>query len=300
MKKTIIIAAAALVSMAACKNSKYPGYEDAGNGAYFKIDKENKNGKVIHAGDVVFMSHTMTTEKDSVLYSYKTMLQPGQPYAVRITAPVYKGDMFEMMLKMRTGDSASFMLRIDSMFDKYYHQAPPKFLDPKSFIIYHVRIDSMIPSAKVDSIQKEGQRKQMVMMENAKNMEDSLIHKYLADNKITEKPTASGLYMVVKQKGKGPNVKKGDNVEVKYTGMLTNGQVFDASDKHDKAFSFNAGEGQVIPAWDEALLNMNVGEKALIVAPSKIAYGERGSGPIPPFAPLVFEMEVVKINAPAK
>ncbi len=297
MKKTILITTAALFSLVACKSSKHPGYEEI-SGSYFKVDKKGDESKTLNKGDVVFMSHTMTTEKDSLLFNYKTMLRPGQPYAMRLDLPKYKGDMFEMILKMHPGDSASFMLRIDSMFQRYYHQPIPKFLDSTGFIVYHVRIDSVYSSQKVDEIEKKQKAAQAAFMEKAKTSEDSLMKKYLADNKITEKPTATGLYIIIKQKGKGEKVKKGDNAEVNYKGMLTNGQVFDASEKHDKAFSFPVGMQQVIPAWDEALQTMTVGTKALIISPSALAYGPNGSGPIPPYSPLVFEIEVVKINPP--
>ena len=119
-----------------------------------------------------------------------------------------------------------------------------------------------------------------------------------ADNKITQKPTETGLIIVEKQKGKGAKIKKGNNVEVNYKGMFTSGQVFDASDKHEQAFSFGVGMQQVIPAWDEALQTMTVGTKALIVTPSALAYGPNGNQGIPPYSPLVFEIEVVKINPP--
>ena len=299
MKKTILITAAALFSLAACKNSKFPGYEEI-SGSYYKLDKAGKGTQSLNKGDVVFMSHIMTNEKDSVLFTYKTMLRPGQPYAMRLDVPKYKGDMYEMIAKMHDGDSASFMLRIDSMFQKYYHQPVPKFLDSTGYIVYHVRIDSVYSSAKVDEIEKKNKAAQEAYLEKAKTAEDSLLKKYLVDNKITEKPTATGLYIVIKQKGKGPKVQKGDNAEVNYKGMLTNGQVFDASEKHDKAFSFGVGMQQVIPAWDEALQTMNVGTKALIVTPSSLAYGPSGSGPIPPYAPLVFEIEVVKVTPAQK
>jgi len=92
----------------------------------------------------------------------------------------------------------------------------------------------------------------------------------------------------------------GDNVEVKYKGMFTDGRVFDASDKHEQAFVFPAGMKQVFPAFDEAILAMTVGTKALLVTPSKLAYGPRGNQGIPPYSPLVFEVEVVGIKSDKK
>ncbi len=299
MKKSILISTVVILALVSCKNSnsKFPGYEETETGAYFKMEKTGDGKTALNKGDVIFIHHTMTTDKDSLLYDYKKMSTPGQPYAMRLAPPAYKGDMFEMMYKMHVGDSASFAMRVDSMFERYYKQPIPKFLDPKGFIVYHVKIDSLYSSAKVDDIEKKNKAMQEAYMQKASTSEDSLMNKYLTDNKITVKPTESGLYIVVKSKGKGAQVKQGDNVEVSYKGMLTNGSVFDASEKHEKAFIFPVGMKQVIPAWDEAILSMTVGTKALLVAPSKLAYGPQGSGPIPPFSPLVFEIEVIGIKS---
>jgi FKBP-type peptidyl-prolyl cis-trans isomerase len=299
--KRIILATAILAGAASCKNDdKFPGYEKAESGAYFRLDKSGDGKQAINDSDVIFIRHIMTTDKDSIIYNYKTMAQPGQPYAMRLAPSVYKGDMFEMMRKMKVGDSASFALRIDSMFKKYYHQPIPKFLDSTGYIIYHVKVDSLYANAKVKEIEKKQQEAQAAYLEKAKTSEDSLIKKYLADNKINVQPTASGLYIVVKKKGTGPKIQKGDKVEVNYKGMLTDGRVFDASDKHDQAFVVTAGVQQVIPAWDEALLSVNSGSSILLVCPSKLGYGPNGSGPIPPYAPLVFEMDVLGIKTDKK
>ncbi len=296
MKKTILLTAAAILSLAACKNnSKFPGYDET-SGAYFKMEKASGKNTAINKGDVVFMRYDIMTDKDSLLFNYKTMSQPGRPLAVRIGESAYKGDMFEMMLKMHEGDSVSFAIRVDSIFKKSYHQPIPKYLDSTGYIVYHIKVDSVYNSQKVDDVEKKQKAAQEAFLEKAKNAEDSLLKKYLADNKITVKPTESGLYIIVKENGKGAKVKKGDNTQVNYKGMFTTGQVFDASEKHEQAFSFNVGQQQVIPAWDEALQTMSVGTKALIIAPSALAYGPNGNQGIPPYSPLVFEIEVVKIN----
>jgi len=299
MQKTIFMLAVIMLAVSCKNNSKFPDYDETETGAYFKMDKAaGDKAAAINKGDVIFMHHTMTTDKDSLIYDYRNpqMSQQG-PYAMRLSPPVYKGDMFEMIYKLKVGDSASFALRIDSMFEKYYKQPIPKFLDAKGYIIYHVKIDSVITSAKVDEIEKKNREMQEAFIEKAKNSEDSLLNKYLADNKITVKPTESGIYIVVKEKGKGQKVKAGDNIEVKYKGMFTNGQVFDSSERSPEPIIFAIGVQRVIPAWDEALVGLNAGTKILLVSPSKMAYGPRGNQGIPPYAPLVFEVEVVSVQS---
>jgi peptidylprolyl isomerase len=111
------------------------------------------------------------------------------------------------------------------------------------------------------------------------------------------KKTDSGLEYVVLDEGKGEKPKQGDKIQAEYTGWLTDGKKFDSSKDHPEAFEFAVGTGEVIPAWDEALSDMKVGERRKLIVPPKLGYGERGTpgGPIPPNATLIFEVKLVKI-----
>ena len=114
--------------------------------------------------------------------------------------------------------------------------------------------------------------------------------------KLVEKP--SGLKYYELKKGTGTVAKKGDNVQVHYTGWLTNGKKFDSSLDRGEPLPFQVGRGQVIQGWDEGIEGMNVGGKRQLQIPSKLAYGERGAGAaIPPNADLIFDVELVKIVA---
>jgi len=69
-------------------------------------------------------------------------------------------------------------------------------------------------------------------------------------------------------------VKKGSKVKVDYTGTFDDGTVFDASEKHGQPLEFEAGSGQVIKGFDDAVMGMKKGEEKKIVLPAKEAYGE--------------------------
>mmetsp|Transcript_21419 Transcript_21419/g.48483 ORF Transcript_21419/g.48483 Transcript_21419/m.48483 type:complete len:93 (+) Transcript_21419:569-847(+) len=60
--------------------------------------------------------------------------------------------------------------------------------------------------------------------------------------------------------------------------------------------AFKLGKGSLIPGFEEALLGMKPGGKRVVLIPPKLAYGERGSGPIPPNSPLVFYLELRSIG----
>ncbi|KAK4181474.1 putative FK506-binding protein [Triangularia setosa] len=106
-----------------------------------------------------------------------------------------------------------------------------------------------------------------------------------------------GLIIEVQTPGSGPEVKKGDSVDVHYKGTLENGTEFDQSYKRGQPLNFTVGAGMVIQGWDAGLVGMQVGEKRKLTIPSELAYGERGiPGVIPAKATLIFETELVKIK----
>jgi len=91
--------------------------------------------------------------------------------------------------------------------------------------------------------------------------------------------------------------KKGDSLQMHYTGKLEDGTEFDSSIPRGDPFTFTLGTGQVIKGWDQGLIGMCEGEKRKLVIPSDLGYGDRGSPPkIPGGATLIFEVELIKIN----
>ena len=69
-------------------------------------------------------------------------------------------------------------------------------------------------------------------------------------------------------------VKKGDKVKVEYTGTFDDGTVFDSSEKHGRPLEFEAGSGQVIKGFDEAVIGMEKGEEKEIKLQPAEAYGD--------------------------
>lgn len=109
--------------------------------------------------------------------------------------------------------------------------------------------------------------------------------------------TKSGLYYKITEHGAGVQPQRGDQVAVHYTGMLLDKTVFDSSRHRGQPLSFTVGVGQVIEGWDEGILLLHEGDKARLVIPSDLAYGSRGAGGvIPPNAPLIFDVELVKVG----
>ena len=82
---------------------------------------------------------------------------------------------------------------------------------------------------------------------------------------------------------------------VHYTGMLTDGTVFDSSIQRGEPTTFPLN--QVIPGWTEGLQLMQTGSTAVFYIPSNLAYGPNGiPGTIPPDAPLIFEVQLIEVQ----
>ncbi len=95
--------------------------------------------------------------------------------------------------------------------------------------------------------------------------------------------------------GKGKVVVEGSNVSAHYTGMFTDGKVFDTSADRDP-IHFTVGGGQVIEGWDKGFIGMEEGEKRRLSIPPTLGYGADDFGPIPGGSTLIFEVELVEIK----
>lgn len=108
----------------------------------------------------------------------------------------------------------------------------------------------------------------------------------------------TGLYTEdVKVGISGEAVTTGQTAIVHYTGSLPSGTEFDTSRDGDPPLEFTLGQGNVIPGWEEGVAGMRVGGRRKLVIPQHLAYGSAGAGGvIPPYATLVFDVELVGIR----
>ena len=106
---------------------------------------------------------------------------------------------------------------------------------------------------------------------------------------------ASLRYIDIAQ-GAGAPAAAGKRFSVHYTGWLRDGTKFDSSVDRKEPFDFIQGRRQVIAGWDIGFEGMRVGGKRRLYVPYQLAYGETGSGPIPPKAELIFDVELLNVE----
>lgn len=108
--------------------------------------------------------------------------------------------------------------------------------------------------------------------------------------------TDSGLMYFDIVEGDGESPEDGQTVTVHYTGWLEDGTQFDSSVERGQPFTFPIATGSVIAGWDEGVATMKIGGKRQLMIPADLAYGESGSGPIPPGSTLIFDVELLDIS----
>jgi FKBP-type peptidyl-prolyl cis-trans isomerase len=136
-------------------------------------------------------------------------------------------------------------------------------------------------------------------VEDLGEYEKVLLKQYISDAKIEIPPMEDGIYYIVQQTGSGSAVAVGDTVSIHYEGYFLNGRYFDSTHRRNDPLQFVYGhQMQVIGGLEKAIGKMNEGDKALVIIPSELAFGADGSveGIVPPFTPVVFEIELISVK----
>ena len=189
---------------------------------------------------------------------------------------------------------------VSEIDSELFIQGYMNYLDSTNILIKEENCQAIL-SAYFQKKQQENMKKQQEEAEKKALEEFGAVktegEKFLAENKTKEgvKVTDSGLQYIVMKEGSGEKPTASSTVKVHYHGTLIDGTVFDSSVDRGEPTQF--GVGQVIKGWTEGLQLMPVGSKYKFFIPQDLAYGAfpRQGGVIKPFAPLVFEVELLEI-----
>lgn len=254
-----------------------------------------QNGQVPTAGEEVEFVVDIRIDT-AILQSSRTSPVPAKFIIPGPDQPAGQvSPLLEALQMMGIGDSATIERSLDS-----FPQRPPGFEEAK-FVSYDVVLKSIRSKEEVEADQKAA----LAKAEAAKTRETEvatqtkgLLDKYLANSLGADlKSTASGLKYYVIEEGTGAQVKNEGLADVHYYGMTTDGKMFDNSFSRGAPYPVPVGRGQVIRGWDEGLVLLKEGAKAILFIPGDLGYGERGSPPnIGPNAELVFYVEIDKVQ----
>jgi len=283
-KSLVLIIVAGLLVLNSCSLfSDYPGYKKTKSGLLYKF-YDKKDSRKAEIGDYITVEMKYKTNEDSLLFDGS-----GDTFPLELIEPVFAGDINEALSLMGKGDSASFIIRADSFLLKNVQLTRiPDFIDEKSKIIFNIRMHNV---QSLEELEKEKENARTAGLKK----EEEMINNYCLTNNIAVTPEISGLYYIPVLSGNGIAAAPGKRVSVHYIGKFLDGTVFDSSYSRGKPIEFDLGRGQVIPGWEEGITKMKKGGKCVLLIPSNLGYGA-GRGQIPPYTPLVFEVELIDVK----
>lgn len=204
-----------------------------------------------------------------------------RPYSIN-PSPI-----LDAVLQMAEGDSVTLYETLDR---------EPKGFSGLKTVRHEIVIVDILTTEEVRKLKEEREIKKSIITARAGEI-SALVKSSLTDyntNKLTGKlkKSTSGLEYLILEEGTGEAVRLGDQVATHYYGILkSDGQMFDNSFDRGQSGFFKVGE--LISGFNEGMMLLKRGGKAILFIPAALAYGKQGAGSdIPPNADLVFYIEL--------
>jgi FKBP-type peptidyl-prolyl cis-trans isomerase len=239
--------------------------EKTADGLYYQITQSRPDSVLPKTGDQLYMHYVSRLLDGTVFFSTDTVKNEPVRFAYN-DGTIIRGFNIGIGL-VRKGERARFFI---PSYLAYGNSSPDPKVPAYSVIVYDVNLVDILT-------------------------EDLALQKFIRDNNLqgaVARP--SGLYYVPTKAGTGTETaKNGQQVTVSYRGLSLSNKEFD---KSTTPWTFILGTNRAIPGFEEGITMMKKGEKATILIPSKLAYGKDGYGSIPPYAPLIFELELLDVK----
>ena len=189
----------------------------------------------------------------------------------------------EALLLMQVGDKWELTIPADIA---YGERGAGGVIPPGATLVFDIELLGIKSEADLIAEQEAA-------MAGFKNEQAAFLAENTKKDGITT--TASGLQYRVIAEGTGKAPGATSQVTVHYAGTLINGEEFDSSYKRGEPISF--GLDGVISGWTEGVQLMKEGGKYEFFIPYDLGYGERGSSNIPPYATLIFTVELISVDS---
>lgn len=269
-----------------CSNNGSNGFNTADNGTLYKVHYRGSDTSKAVESEIVTVNLAYRLG-DSLLFNSSTL---GEPMKFPVIKPLFKGDLYDALTLMGTGDSLTISVVADSFYLKTANLSElPEFVEPGSNIFYEIKLLNHISNAdyqvELDGIRKEDEKQERILLQN-----------YLINNNINVDPTASGLYFIPIEKGRGGTPDTGSMCQIfLWVKQLDGTELFTNFD--ERALDVEYGKSFDTKGFMEGLGLLRVGGKAQFIVPSWIGVGSTGMDMVPPFTTLIYEVKLQAIRS---
>ncbi|MCX6299330.1 MAG: FKBP-type peptidyl-prolyl cis-trans isomerase [Bacteroidetes bacterium] len=289
MIKNTIKLLLAIVLFASCNQ-----YEKTPSGLAYKVTKGTSKETLKNGQSIKLNIEYKLAAKDSILSSSYAHIPV---YFVLDTAHLGKYNFTELLPTSSVGDKIEFRMSVDTL-KKLGMVEYNDIFKKGDFISGRVDILKTFPG------QPEMMKDYAIEMDAEKAREIKDLKTYADSKKLKTQSTQNGVLVEIQNPGTLPMADSGMQATILYRGAFVNGKIFDSNMVNSKLvgqpLNVTVGVGSVIRGWDEGLRLFGKGGKGRLLVPALLAYGPQGSAPvIPPYANLVFDIEITDVTVPA-
>ncbi len=261
-----------------CIRPPHPGFTKAPSGVFYKILVLGEGKFPAKDNDFVTISYSISAIKDSIQEGEgDTILQLNSNELKTLFKGISMVAVFNCVKILNEGDSALFIIDNNGK-----------------------EIEFSMKAKKIQSPYEYAEEQKYISWKNDGEMNElKHLKEFLKKKKIDEGNLVDGIYFLPLKKGRGKIVEIGNTVVVHYKGSFLDSTIFDSTYEKKEPFEFKFGDDdQVIPGLELAICQMRKGEKAKLIIPSQLAFGESGSstGIVPPFTTVEYELELINLK----
>jgi FKBP-type peptidyl-prolyl cis-trans isomerase len=283
----ILIFAVAFIFSCKEKPKTYKGYSKQKD-FYYKLISLGDETKKTDSSQCLWISASCKTLSDSLFWDTKHNNK--QSFFITKSSSAFLKSIYGFSI----GDSLQYLFPTKKFFNEFYNSPVPFFCQKDSCVKFSVKIIRALNTNQFrefnDSLNRYANQQ--------KDKEIVQIQDYITKNCKQVNEFASNAFIEKTDITTLDSVKKGKKVKLVYKGYFLDGTLVDYT-PNNWAFEFVFGqEGQLIEGLRLALYKLKKSEKAKIILPSRLAFGEKGSsnGAVPPYTPLVYNIEIVDIK----
>lgn len=254
------------------------------------MEKQGKN-KCAQLGDFVNFDFTMCGPSgDTIMNSFGV-----EPIEMQYGEEFFCEGFHKALGLVPVGGTMRFVIPSEFAFDSVGYE---QFIEPYTPLVVFLKMNSVMDKVAYEKQQAVLAAEKEAEKERKLKLESEAITAWIKDNNVTELPTESGLYILRLEKGAGNIAKPGDEVSIHYELINLDGDLLESSYDYGNPISFRLGEGEMIPAIEEAILTMAPGEKVRLVVPSELGFGDISINEewLPAYTPLIIDLELVSIQ----
>ncbi len=290
--QAFLVLAVAALFMTSCDNS-HPGFTKNENGVYYKVISHDENAEAVTADSGMFYRLTMSYgNPDTLIFDAS---QSGETFDLPFTESIYKGDINEGLSLLNKGDSAVFIIKADSFFLKTA-RAPevPEMFKETNDLYFWVNIEDIVSAEELEA-------QMQVELEQRKGLELADLALYLSKNYPDATPTESGMFIIKNKNGKGKMPKDGDIMSFDFSVSLISGESLYDSKQAGRPMETEKGKPFDTEGFSEGINTLKVGDEAIFIVPSKLAFKEQGRpGIIQPYTSLIYGVTLNSVKTKAQ